>query len=101
MYEPWAVKNEQGELWGVKIKDGKFAETVISINNVKLEDDTAGEATLDFTFINKTEGLTDDDFSSSSFNETISNVINDILNRAIELYENENRKNDSTESNSQ
>jgi len=97
-YEPWAIDNDKGELWGVKIKDGKFNGTIVSINEFKLSDDVTGEASLDFNFIQKPEGVSDEVLSSQEFTDTMSEIINDILNRAIENYENERGSNNSPES---
>lgn len=98
MYEPWAIENDKGSLWGVKIKEGKYNNTIVSINEFKLVDDSSGEATLDFNFIQKPEGVTDSELNSEEFTEIMSQVINDILNRAIENYENEHGSINSPES---
>jgi hypothetical protein len=99
-YEPWSVKNEDNDVWGFKILDGRFEGTVISINEFKLADDTTGEAALDFNFIQKPRDATDEELTSQDFNDTIGGIINDILTRAIENYEHETRKDNSTESDS-
>lgn len=97
-YEPWAIDNDKGEFWGVKIRDGKFIGTIVSINEFKLSDEVSGEASLDFNFIQKPEGMSDEELSSQEFTDVMSEIINDILNRAIENYENERGSINSPES---
>lgn len=90
-YKPWAIENENGGLWGVKLLDGNFAGAVISINSVKMEDDESGECSLDFNFIEKPPGRTEEELTSAEFNNTISYILNDILAKAIDEFENRDR----------
>jgi len=100
-FEPWVVKNEDNDAWGFKILDGRFAGAVIGVNEFKLADEEKGEAALDFNFIQKPIDATDEELTSQEFNDTISSIINEILTRAIEQYEYETRKDNSTKPDSQ
>jgi hypothetical protein len=89
-YEPW----NRGEAWGFKITNGKYENTIISINNIELNEDSS--CALDFNFYEKTYGLSEGDFSSEEFNSDMSSIINDILKKAVD--EHENRDSNTTES---
>jgi hypothetical protein len=97
-YEPWGFKDEeqQVDLWGVKLLDGNFAGTTISINSVEMEDNNEN-VKLDFTFIRKPEGKTEEQLTSEEFNNIMAEVINDILRKTINEFE--NRDGNFTESN--
>jgi hypothetical protein len=97
-YEPWAIDNDKVNLWGVKIKEGKFDGAIVSINEFKLADDESGEATLDFNFIQKPENLTTEELDSQDFTNVMSEIINDVIRKAILDYENELGSNNSSES---
>ena len=97
LYTPWFQDND----WGFEFISGEFLGTVVQITEVKLPDDSGGEASVDYHVISRPDQVTEEDIKGDLFRTSFELVINDILNRAIELYENENRKNDSTESNSQ
>ena len=97
-YEPWGFKDEEQkvDLWGVKLLDGNFAGTTISINSVEMEDNNEN-VKLDFTFIRKPEGKTEEQLTSEEFNNIMAEVINDILRKTINEFE--NRDGNFTESN--
>lgn len=97
-YEPWGFKDEeqQVDLWGVKLLGGNFAGTTISINSVEMEDNNEN-VKLDFTFIRKPEGKTEEQLTSEEFNNIMAEVINDILRKTINEFE--NRDGNFTESN--
>jgi hypothetical protein len=88
-YEPWGFKDEEQkiDLWGFKLLDGDFAGTTISINNVEMEDNNQN-AKLDFTFIRKPEGKTEEQLTSEEFNNIMAEVVNDILRKTINELEN-------------
>lgn len=87
-YEPWSVQNEEKDLWGVVIKDGAFASTIISFNDISLLENENG-AHLDYTVYKVPEGYDSDTVSSNpEFNECLQFIIEDILKRAIDDYEN-------------
>ena len=96
-YEPW---HHSDKAWGIKIVEGKFVDTIISINNVELGPDERGLMTLDFAFINKTKGLQEEEFKSEEFNLVMEKVLNDIIEKAINLYD-EDRDSNTTESSQQ
>lgn len=95
-YEPWAITNEKGDLWGFKLLEGKYSGTIISINSVEMDDKSDdGTVALDFNFIQRPKGKTEEDLNSSEFNGVIADIINDILAKAINEFE--NRTGDSAE----
>jgi len=88
-YEPWSVRNGKQDLWGIKLLEGEFAGTTISINSVEMDDNSGdGTAALDFNFIERPKGKSEADLNSEEFNRTIAEVINDILAKAINEFEN-------------
>ena len=64
----------------------EYAGTIISINEVGLADETSGEVALDFNFIQKPKDKTEDDLKSENFNKVMADIINDILEKAINEY---------------
>lgn len=98
-YEPW---HHNDNAWGVKITGGRFEGTVISINTLDLAPDDSGMMSLDFNFINKTSGVPEEEFNSPLFNTLMEKILNDILEKAIELHEHEkDRDSNITESSTQ
>lgn len=98
LYKPWGVKNELGDLWGVEITEGTFNGVVISINDVTMSEES-NDVVLDYTAIKKPEDMSDDALQTDEFKQVIEQVLNDILKKAIELYE--HREVDTSESNTQ
>ena len=94
-YEPFSIQNEKLDQWGFVLKEGKYAETTISITNIELEDNS-NELKLDFGFVKKTAGVEEEDYNSKEFNTIIENIINDILLKAMDEFK--NRNSDSAES---
>jgi hypothetical protein len=97
-YEPWGFKDEEQkvDLWGFKLLDGNFAGTTISINSVEMENNNEN-VKLDFTFIRKPEGKTEEQLTSEEFNNIMAEVMNNILRKTINEFE--NRDGNFTESN--
>ena len=95
-YKPWSVQNEKADLWGVELLEGEYAGAVIAITSLAMEDDSDGTMALDFNMVKIPEGK-EIDIKSDSFNETLSGVVNDILTKAINEFE--NRNSNSTKSN--
>ena len=99
-YNPWIYKAEEGsdskeDIWGVEILDGEFAGSKISFNNITLPDD-GNNLELDFTVVHIPNNRTKEYYENPLFEETLSHIITDILNKAISLYE--NRDNNTSES---
>lgn len=95
-YEPWSVQNEEQDLWGVVIREGTFSGTIISFNDISLLENESG-AHLDYTIYKVPEGYDSDKISNNpEFNECLQFIIEDILKRAIDDYE--NRESNTTES---
>jgi hypothetical protein len=94
-YKPWSIENEKTDLWGVELLEGEFAGTTIAITSLSMENNDDGTIALDFTVFKQPEGK-EIDTQSDSFNETLSGVVNDVLTKAINEFE--NRKSNSTKS---
>jgi ribosome-associated toxin RatA of RatAB toxin-antitoxin module len=94
-YEPWVIRNDDKEVWGVKILDGKFENTTFSINELD-QNDTNQSLELDYTVLSAPEGMVIEDVAGSEFDDVINFIIRDILQKAVNEYE--NRKSNSPES---
>jgi len=87
-YEPWRVEKEDREYWGVRILEGKFDQLALTINDVKMEEDSTVSVDYDIIYsLLPTEEVTESD----EFNQVLSYVIQDILVKAMNEYENRNR----------
>ena len=84
LYTPWFQDND----WGFEFISGEFLGTVVQITEVKLPDDSGGEASVDYHVINKPEHVTEEDIKGDLFRTSFELVINDILKEAIDNYEN-------------
>lgn len=94
-YEPWAIKKEDKEYWGVRILEGKFAEMTIAFNDISMSGEAEDSVTLDYDVIYSV--IPTDQIEGPEFNETMSFIIQDILVKAMNEFE--NRKSNSAESN--
>jgi len=88
-YKPWSIENEKTDLWGVELLEGEFAGTTIAITSLSMENNDDGTIALDFTVFKQPEDK-EIDTQSDSFNETLNGVVNDILTKAINEFENRN-----------
>lgn len=94
-YDPWSIKKEGVDVWGIKINDGRYKDTVISINDINLDQGTNGEVKLDYEYLIRPKHLTDDDFNTEEFDKTMSFILEDILRKAMD----ESRNSYTSESN--
>jgi hypothetical protein len=97
MYEPWTMKNEDLEVWGIKILEGEFDGTAITINDLEMAEDEKGGLNLDYTVVKWPDGREGEKDLGPAFEEVLTYVMTDILQKAVNEYE--NRNGDSTESN--
>jgi hypothetical protein len=88
-YKPWSIENEKTDLWGFELLEGEFAGTTIAITSLSMENNDDGTIALDFTVFKQPEDK-EIDTQSDSFNETLNGVVNDILTKAINEFENRN-----------
>lgn len=95
MYKPWSISNEKLDTWGFEITEGKFHDTIVSITSVEIKDEN-NDLTVDYGLVQKTIGLNAEEFDSEFFKNTMEWVINDILKKAMDEYE--DRNSSSTES---
>ena len=94
-YEPWVIRNDTGEVWGVKILDGEFAGTALSINELDEQEDSK-ELLLDYTVVQPPEGMKVEQVAGNNFDAILNFIISDILQKAVNEYE--NRKGNTSES---
>lgn len=106
-YEPWVFRGpfpeeipeaDRKEMWGVKIVEGEFSGTTLSFNNIDIKEDS-NNLQLDYTIIHTPEGQDKEYCSGPNFENALQHIIVDILNKAVETYE--NRKSNTPESDSQ
>ena len=88
LYSPWG--DNEKNIWGFMINEGKFADTIISINKFELNDKNSENCLLEFDFVNRTKDLDEGEFSSEDFNLLMQDIINDILRKAIDDYRDSN-----------
>jgi len=86
-YEPWVLKTEDNEVWGVKILDGEFAGCAFAINELDEQDDTK-ELMLDYNVVQPPENKSVEEASGPNFNAVLNFIIQDILQKAINEHEN-------------
>lgn len=96
-YKPWAYKNDVEDLWGIELLEGEFAGTALSFNSFDIKDDS-NDASLDYTVVKVKEGMQKEDVKGPEFEKQLGEIVNDILLKAIEHFEHENRNNNSAES---
>jgi hypothetical protein len=94
-YEPWIVKTNEQEVWGIKITDGKYNGTSFSINELD-QDEGSKDLQLDYTVIASPEGMTVEEVNGPEFEKILSEIMTDIIIKAADEYE--NRKSNSPES---
>ena len=88
-YKPWSIENEKTDVWGFELLEGEFAGTTIAITSLSMENSDDGAIALDFTVFKQPEDK-EIDTQSDNFNETLSGVVNDILKKAMNEFENRN-----------
>jgi hypothetical protein len=93
-YEPWVLKTEDNEVWGVKILEGEFAGCAFAINELD-EKEGSTELMLDYNIVQPPENKSIEEASGPNFDATLNFIIQDILQKAINEYE--DRKGNTTE----
>ena len=86
-YEPWVLKTEDNEVWGVKILDGEFAGCAFAINELD-EKEGSKELILDYNVVSPPENKSVEDARGPNFDAALNFIIQDILQKAIDVYEN-------------
>lgn len=96
-YEPWGFEREEQSHWGVRILEGKFANTVISFNDISLQEEGDSNLQLDYTVVHHPENMMEKYMSEDpDFQKDMGWILEDILRKAIN--EHENRESNPTES---
>lgn len=87
-YEPWAVRDNSTELWGVKILEGEFDGVALSFNDFDTKENN--QMMLDYTVFQVPEGKTKEEIEGPAFDVVLHDIVLDILEKALE-HENRNR----------
>lgn len=96
-YEPWGLKSEDKELWGIRILEGKFENTVLSFNDVALKEEEDSNLMLDYSVVQTPENMMENYMSEDpEFKAIMGEILEDILRKAMDEYE--NRESNSTKS---
>jgi hypothetical protein len=92
-YSPWRNGEDQ---WGVKIEEGKFADTTISINSIALgKDETSLE--VDFNFLTITPETDPEKTHKQDFDAVLQPIIEDIIRAAVKLMEDHETRDPNTQ----
>lgn len=98
LYKPWFV----GEDFGVEIIDGEFSGVSIQITKLNFSESDEGGLDVEFHVVHRPELIPEESVKGDLFNNTLELIINDIVEEAVNNFENEQtRNNDSTESDQQ
>ena len=84
LYSPWFAEDK----WGFEFISGDYLGVVVQVEEVKLPEDSGGEASVDYHIIHRPEHITEEEVQNDLFRSTFELVINDILKEAIDNYEN-------------
>lgn len=84
LYTPWFADKE----WGFEFISGEYLGVVVQVAEVKLPEDSGGEASVDYHVVSRPDHITEEDVQTDMFKSTFELVINDILKEAIDSYEN-------------
>lgn len=88
-YEPWSIKKDDKDVWGIRILEGKFTELTISINDIVVTEDQDNSVSLDYDVIYSLIPANELE-NDPEFTETMSFVMQDVLVKAMNEYENRN-----------
>lgn len=98
MYEPWGFEKDGETKWGVRILEGKFSNTIISFNDITMEDKGESNLQLDYTVVSCPENMMEQYMSEDpDFQKDMGAILEDVIRKAINEYE--NRDSNPTESN--
>jgi len=100
LYKPWFADNDR---WGFEVLSGDYQGVIIQLEELKFEEveDTPNRAIgINYHVIHKPEIILEQDMKNNNFKSLIDTVVNDILNEAMENYE-QHRINDTNEPDSQ
>ena len=90
-YEPWRIEREDKEHWGVRVlEEGKFENLTLAINDITVSETEDNLISLDYDIIYSLvppEELEKDE----DFKNAVSFIIQDILVKAMNEYENRER----------
>tara|TARA_S200002703_G_C3583812_1_gene179299 strand:+ start:121 stop:432 length:312 start_codon:yes stop_codon:yes gene_type:complete len=98
LYKPWFADKER---WGFEVLSGDFQGVIIQLEELKFEQVEQKSAIgINYHVIHKPEIIPKEDMKNNNFQSLIDTVVNDILNEAMENYE-QHRINDTNEPGSQ
>lgn len=91
LYKPWFVGDTS---WGFEIVDGDFSGVVVQVENLDFAKDNSSSLDINYHIINKPEVISEDLSQSELFKTIFETIINDIVREAVELYKDEQDRND-------
>jgi len=97
-FNPWHVKNENEDFWGITLEEGRYAGTGITFNDIQLPEDTKG-LLVDYTVMKNAEGFSDDDYKTKEFEAVLSEILIQMITAATENLKDETRNTDTSEPN--
>ena len=87
-YKPWTIQENGIDAWGFIIEEGRYTDTVISINDIKFLEAVDG-VNLDYNIYRKPESLNDINISEEQdFNTILQYILEDVIKKAIDEYDN-------------
>jgi hypothetical protein len=96
LYAPWFTDNEH---WGVEFLSGEFQGVIVQIEKMEFADNENG-VELAYHVISKPEAYEEELSGNKLFESQMELVINDILKEALDIFENEQNRNNDTEESS-
>ena len=98
LYKPWFADQDR---WGFEVLSGDYQGVIIQLESLKFEEVNKKSAIgINYHVIHKPQIIPEQDMKSNNFQSLIDTVVNDILNEAMENYE-QHRINDIKQPDSQ
>ena len=98
LYKPWFADQDR---WGFEVLSGDYQGVIIQLESLKFEEVNKKSAIgINYLVIHKPQIIPEQDMKSNNFQSLIDTVVNDILNEAMENYE-QHRINDIKQPDSQ
>lgn len=82
-YSPW---RDGEQAWGIKIEEGRFADTVLSINEISMPEQ-GNDIAVDFNFLTFPKDTQPEGVDKSDFDAILAPIIEDIIHKAIQHYQ--------------
>lgn len=98
LYRPWFLKDSK---WGFEIISGEFKDVVVEIEKLEFAKEQEDNLDIEYHVINSPSLLAEEDLKGDLFKSTFELIINDIVREAIETSNENNRDNNTEESDPQ